>query len=241
RLSPERDPRGLWGGVSARHVLAGSVLFMCLASYLAYVILTSRQTAEPAQISRVQPTTPPAAETPIAMNDTAGRPDEPAAHARPPVLDQRASRPSQRAKSERSVAAKALPSSGAGVPEPAPEEDVTADVMRSGNVVPNLTLKEVKKVYVEIRGGAALNELRSKLVENLNSSGVVAAATNVDDADAALKIVISQTSTSAQLVNARGTVLWPVDGRPRRYSGDLTKVLSEIVNDLLSEIREATK
>ncbi|HSK64785.1 MAG TPA: hypothetical protein VK893_13120, partial [Pyrinomonadaceae bacterium] len=86
RLSPERDPRGLWGGVSARHVLAGSVLFICLASYLAYVTLTSRQTTEPAQISSVQPTTP-ASETPLAMNETAGRSDDPAAQATPPVLD----------------------------------------------------------------------------------------------------------------------------------------------------------
>jgi hypothetical protein len=90
-------------------------------------------------------------------------------------------------------------------------------------VVPNLTLKQVKKIYIEIRGDAMSDELRSNLVESLRSSGVV--VTNADDADAALKIVISQTSTSAQLVNARGKVLW-------RYSG------SDIVKSLLSAIKK---
>ena len=79
----------------------------------------------------------------------------------------------------------------------------------------------------------------------LGSSGVVGATTDADEADAALKIVVSQTSgsqieASALLVNARGTVLWPQAGRgARRYSGETTKVVSEIVKDLLSEIRLA--
>ena len=75
---------------------------------------------------------------------------------------------------------------------------------------------------------------------------MVAATTNTDEADAALKIVVSQTpggpqiEASALLVNARGTVLWPRgDRRARRYSGETTKVVSEIVKDLLSEIRLA--
>ena len=107
------------------------------------------------------------------------------------------------------------------------------DVTRSGNVVANLTLKEVKKIYIEMRGDA--DGLRSDLVESLNSSGLVSATTNADDADAALKIVVSQGEASARLVNARGTLLWPKAG-VRRYSG---KVASEIVRDLLSEIRLA--
>jgi hypothetical protein len=87
-----------------------------------------------------------------------------------------------------------------------------------------------------MRGDAASDQLRRDLVERLGSSGVVSVAINADEADAALKIVVSQTSTSAQLVNARGTVLWPKAGRARRYSGERSKVVSEIVNDLLSEI-----
>jgi hypothetical protein len=122
---------------------------------------------------------------------------------------------------------------------PSGDEEVADDVTRSSNVVANLPLKEVKKIYIDVRGGAALDELRSNLVESLGSSGVVAATTDADAADASLKIVISQTSTSARLVNARGTVLWPKAGGARRYSGETTKVVSQIINDLLSEIRQA--
>jgi len=74
--------------------------------------------------------------------------------------------------------------------------------------------------------------LRNNLVESLNSSGVVT-TTNADEADAALKIVVSQNSVSALLVNARGTVLWP----KHLYSGEPSKVASDIVKDLLSKIK----
>jgi hypothetical protein len=132
-----------------------------------------------------------------------------------PIVEAKATKPGRRAKIERSTAAK----------ETATSEDAT----RSGNVVANLTLKDVKKIYIEIRGDAATDELRSNLVESLNSSGVVSVVTDPDDADAALKIVVSQTSVSAKLVNARGTVLWQKAGQG--------KVGSEIVKDLLSAIR----
>ena len=78
----------------------------------------------------------------------------------------------------------------------------------------------------EIRGDDASGELRSNLVDILNSSGVVTVVTDPDDADAALKIVVLQTRMSATLVNARGTVLWQKAGQG-----------SEIVKDLLSEIK----
>jgi hypothetical protein len=100
------------------------------------------------------------------------------------------------------------------------------DVTRSGNIVADLKLRDVQKIYIEIRGD---DELRNSLYESLNSSGIVAATTNADEADAALKITVSQTGTSAMLVNARGTVLW----------SKTTKVASEIVKDLLSAIRLA--
>jgi len=117
---------------------------------------------------------------------------------------------------------------------------------RSGNVVANLKLSDVKKIYIDIRGASA-NELRSSLGESLGSSGVVAAATNTEDADAALKIIVSETGAgaaqieaSARLVNAHGAVLWPTASRgSRRYSGESSKIVAEIVTDLLSEIRLA--
>jgi hypothetical protein len=174
-------------------LVASLVIIIGLASYLAFVRLRSRQTSEPAQISVVQ-TTPPTQQPSISSS---------------PIAEPSTSQPVRLAKNDRSTAPKLPPTSLDGE-------------TRSGNVVPNLTLKEVKKIYIEIRGDAMSDELRSNLVESLRSSGVV--VTDADDADAALKIVVSQTSTSAQLVNARGTVLW-------RYSG------SDIVKSLLSALK----
>jgi len=215
------DSHSTW--ISVRYVLAGSIVIICLASFLAYVKLRSRQTNAPAQTSVVQ-TTPIGTEAPTPVNNKINEPENVATKATP-----------RRVKRERSSVAE-VPSS-----PPVPNEDVSAEAMRSGNVVPNLRLSEVKKVYVEIRGGEQFGELRSNLIENLRSSGVVAAAENADDADAALKITISQIGSqievSALLVNARGTVLWPRTGGARRYTGEIPKVASEVVKDLLYAIK----
>jgi hypothetical protein len=225
RFSSAHGPRSLLSGarISARHVLAVSMLLVIgLTSYIGYEALTSRQSSGPAQIGSVatppisEPTNPPGKEA-VAKATT----PEPIRIATPKP---------RRVTTNRSAAAE-LPPSG--------DEEVADDVTRSSNVVANLPLKEVKKIYIDVRGGAALDELRSNLVESLGSSGVVAATTDADAADASLKIVISQTSTSARLVNARGTVLWPKAGGARRYSGETTTVVSQIINDLLSEIRQA--
>ena len=161
--------------VSTAAILAASVLVViCLTSYLAYVMLKSRQTNEVAQITVVQPAPP--GPTPVV----------PASN--PPITNQ----PTPKKRS---------------TPAKKPNEDA-GDTLRSGNnAAPNLKLSEVKKIYIEIRGDAASNDLRANLVESLNSSGLVTTA-SADEADAALKIVVSQTGTSAQLVNARGTLLW---------------------------------
>src|SRR6185369_16498074 len=149
RVRPGHDPnaRSMWSGA----ILVASVLVViCLTSYLAYVMLWSRQTNEVAQTSVVQPI--PSGPTPIAQAIN------------PPVT----TNPTPK---RRSTSAKA------------PKEDV-GDAVRSGVTVPNLKLSEVKKIYIEIRGDASLNELR----ETLNSSGIVTATTNAEEADAALKI-----------------------------------------------------
>jgi hypothetical protein len=194
----------------ARYILVGSALVICLASLLVYVRLKSRPTIGPAQINIAQTTTTPVVPQPSVPEKAAVKPAEP--------------KPPRRPRTERSTTAKVTSSPDTSQPR---DEDV--DVTRSAAVVPNLKLSEVKKVYVEIRGNA---ELRTKIVESLGSTGVVA-PTNADEADAALKIVISQTSTSAQLVNARGTILWR---STRHYSGESGKVVSEIVKDLLTKI-----
>jgi hypothetical protein len=249
RLSRERGPtsRSLWGGasISARHILVASVVVICLTGYLGYVRLRSRQTIGPAQSSNVA-TTPPDQD-----RSTSGSPSGEAGN--PPTNETAArvndsnngpqripSRPAQRAKGNRSTVAKA-PQARRILPGPdstplARDEDVA---VRSGRVVPNLKLGEVKKVYIEMRGEAASDELRSNLAESLDSSGVVTAA-SADEADASLKILVSQIEVSAVLVNAQGRVLWPKAGRgTRRYAGETTEVLSKVVKDLLSEIRLA--
>lgn len=205
--------------ILGRHILAGSLAVICLASLLAYLGLRSRPTSGPAQTNIVQ-TTPHSEE----INT-------------PSPQASIASQPAQHPKRNRSTTAKANPSPGASAPAPVRDEDVAADLTRGENAVPNLKLGEVKKVYIEIRGEAASDELRRNLIERLNSSGVLAAVPGADDADAALKIVVSQRSTSAQLVNARGSILWPKAGGARHYSGEPTKVASEIIKDLLSQIR----
>jgi hypothetical protein len=217
RLSRKQGPRILRGGarIPARLIVVVSVVVICLMSYLAYERLRSRQTSGPAQTASIQPT--PVVQEPSSSPSAV------------PELDQSASQPVRRAKSERAPAVKLPSASGA---DAARDEDVEVDAMRSGSVVPNLTLREVKKIYIEIRGDATFNELRSNLIESLRSSGVVTVATDADEADAALKIVVSQTSTSARLVNARGVVLWS-----KAYSREATKDVSEIVKDLLSNIR----
>ena len=223
-LNAEHGSGNLWDGaaISGRQILVAGVVLVCLAGFLVYVRLRSRQPNGPAQVSAVQQTTSPF-------------PTSTAAPINPPVKaigsePSRTPSPPPRPKNNRSTTVK-LASSPKTVSQPS-DEDAAGDVVRSGVVVPNLKLSEVKKVYIELRGDSASDELRSKLVESLGSSAVVTATTNADDADAALKIVISKTSTSAQLVNARGNVLWR-----NTYSGDSTKVQSQILNDLLSEIR----
>ena len=252
------NSRSLWDDVrigtriSARHILVISVVVICVASYLAYVRLRSQLTSEPAQISSVQ-TTPVGQDRPIpgSPGGEASSPQNtgaPAAHAddRTSGLERTATQPARPA-SERTTVAK-VPAAQ-DIPSQTGEDEVAVDVTRSGDVVANLRLGEVKKVYVEMRG-AAFDELRRDVVESLGSSDVVA-STGADEADASLKIVVRQTSAasdmqgrpqieaSARLVNARGVVLWPKAGGGSRYSGETTKVLSEIVKDLLSEIRVA--
>jgi len=233
RLSSEQDPnaRSLWSGARIPALVA-SIVVICLMSYLAYVRLTSRRTSESGQTSVAQ-MTPPGTEAPSAVNDRINKSDKAAANAR----EQTSPQPQRKVKSDRSLAAKAPATSNTS-----PDEDVAA-AMRSGGVVGNLTLREVKTVYIDIRG-VAFNELRSNLIESLSSSGVIAVATDADDADAALKIVVSQSGSlieaSALLVNANGTVLWSKGGRgTRSYSGETSKVTSEIVKDLLAAIRLA--
>jgi hypothetical protein len=239
RLTRERGPGVLWSGagIPARHIpVVSAVVVICLTGLLAFVLLRSRQTNESEQTS-VALATPAGQDRSIASSPVPEAANPPSAtQASSP--DQSSSQPARRVESDRSTAVK-VPSSPTVAASPQARDQ---DVTRSGELLANLTLGEVKKIYIEIRGDGAFNEFRNKVSESLGSSGVVTAATNVDEADAALKIVVSQSGTqieaSALLVNARGTVLWRGN---QRYSGETTKVISEIVRDLRSAIQKETR
>jgi hypothetical protein len=251
RLTLDQGHR-VWSGarIPARYVIAGSVLVILLTSYLGYVTLKSRETSGPAQTSTVQ--SAPLGQAPSVPGSSGVEAANPQGAESPTQVkrngpDRAATPTARRLGGDRSAAVKAPAES---VSPPAREEDVADDVTRSGALVANLKLGEVKKIYVDIRGEAS-DDLRRNLVESLGTSGLVAATISADDADAALKIVVTQTNggtnpggpqieASAQLVNARGAVLWPKSGRStHRYSGEISKVVSDILKDLLAEIRLA--
>ena len=240
RLSSKQrrqDSRSLWGGaMPARAILIiSAVVIFSLAGYLAYVRLRSQPTSAPEQISGLQsaPAGPAGPEQSIPSRPSG---DEVVTPTIQPL----------RPRSDRSTAAAKEPrmvdrSPGENVPAQTDEEDVV-DATRSGVVVPNLKLSEVKKIYIDVRGAAASDEVRRSLLESFGANNLVTPTTNADEADASLRIVVSQRESeieaTVRLVNARGVVLWPRTGqRTHRYSGERTKVFSDIVRDLLSEIR----
>ncbi|MET0648271.1 MAG: hypothetical protein ABW208_16785 [Pyrinomonadaceae bacterium] len=131
-----------------------------------------------------------------------------------------------------------------------------------------VALGEVRRIYLEMSGDGPLDELRRELFAALNSSGLVIAAANTDEADAALKVSVTQTriavkapltagsgathgdavspvetrvEVSVRLVNAVGGVLWPRAGvgRGRRYSGVAAQIAPGVVRDLLAEVKAA--
>lgn len=140
-----------------------------------------------------------------------------------------------------------------------------SELTRSDDQRPKgVALGEVRKVYLELSGAGPLDELRRRLSVELNSSGLVIAATNTDEADAALKVSVARTrpsvknppsagsvappeeietrvEVSVRLVNAVGEVLWPRTGagRGRRYAGVAAQVAPGVVEELLAEIRAA--
>ncbi len=136
-----------------------------------------------------------------------------------------------------------------------------SEITRSGDPrTKGVALGEVRKVYLELSGDGPLDELRRKLSAELNSSGLVIAAANTDEADAALKVSVARTrlsvknppsagsaappeeretrvEVSVRLVNAVGEVLWPRRGR--RFAGVAAQVAPGVVGELLAEIRAA--
>jgi hypothetical protein len=239
RFNPEqRQADG--GGLSGVRVPALIVTVMALlsyASYLAYVSFRSPSTSEPAQVSSVQPPPPPKTvdqpattvdQSPKTVNNNTNETEQPAP------------KPA-RSKNRPGPAPAAVDRSPRESIAAQPVEENADDATRSGVAVPNLKLSEVRKIYIDMRGDAASDVLRDDLIKSFGATNVVSATTNAEEADASLKIVVSRRDSkieaTARLVNARGTVLWPKSGRgTRRYAGETSKVISEMIKDLISEI-----
>jgi hypothetical protein len=231
RLRPEQRRKGstgLWGEVRipALATVVVGVLVICVVSYVAYVRLRSPVAGGPAPTSDVAreaaPTSPQGAAPVAQANDRVNEPVPAAIQPAPPIR-------------ERSSAPKA-PVVSKDVPAQTGDQEIAEDATRSGNVIANLKLGQVKKIYIEIRGDGELNDLRRNVIESFSGGDIRVASAG--EADASLKIVVSKDGASARLVNARGVVLWSKSG-VRRSSGETTRVTSDLVNDLLTEIRAA--
>ena len=230
RFNPKQrqvDGRGL-SGVKVPALIVTVMALLSYASYLAYVNIRSPSASAPAQVSSVQPLpSPKTVDQPAStINNNTSEPRQPA-----PKPSRSENRPSP-APVDRSPRERIATQ---------PVDENADDATRSGVAVPNLKLSEVRKIYIDLRGDAASDVLRDDLVKSFGSGNVVSATTNADEADASLKIVVSrrdsQIEATARLVNARGTILWPKSGRgTRRYAGETSKVVSELIKDLISEI-----
>ena len=264
--------------LSPGQALACGAALVCVLAYLGYLGLRPSLPQEPTQARSEPVSAPPERSSPAQDREVAGRsaigtvdenrslqhlPTEgrgaaPAAKSRRPV--RQAPTQGQAATEGATVAGTSLDGHDArddATPVGAGEE---TEVTRSGDPrLKGVALGEMRNVYLEMSGDGPLDELRSRLFAELNSSGLVIVTANTDEADAALKISVTQTraavkapptagsaaevrvEVSVRLVNAVGEVLWPRAGvgRGRRYSGVAAQVALGVVRDLLTEVRAA--
>jgi hypothetical protein len=253
---------GLMGaGFTARRALALGVALVCVLGYLGYLTLKPGPTRRPPAVSGAP--APPdqgslasgGAESAAGVGgqaDVTPAAPEAAKGGERPALATKSKRPAPRTLSPRrptegevnvgrtSIAEN---NSNGGADEAGAAEE--SGVTRSGGPnVRGLALGEMRKVFLDVRGEGALDELRGELIRGLSSSGVLVVAANAEEADAALKISVARAAgpgveVTARLVNARGEVVWPRAARGSRYSGAAAKVLPELLRDLLTEAKAA--
>ena len=280
-----RAPLGF--GLSPGIALACGAILLCGLAYLGYLGLRPNPPQETARGRDESAPSPSERSAPVQESEAAGgsgalKVDEkrplqtlpaggqgaaPAAKSRRPV---RQATTQGRADAEgASVAGTSLDgreAQGDAAPDGASEE---AEATRNGDPRQRgVALGEVRKIYLEMSGDGPLDELRGRLFAELNSSGLVIAAANTDEADAALKVSVAQTrvavktpstagsgaapvdavppvetrvEVSVRLVNAVGGVLWPRAGvgRGRRYAGIAAQIAPGVIRDLLAEVSAA--
>ena len=111
------------------------------------------------------------------------------------------------------------------------------------------SLLAVKKVHVEPFGDDSIGkQFRDQLTAALRANRRFTLTVNRDEADAVLKGKITttrpeQVSATVRLVNAKGAVLWPINGpvTGKQYQGPVATVTSQIARDLLADMEKAER
>jgi hypothetical protein len=143
-------------------------------------------------------------------------------------------------------------------PRPAPREEIllppdpgvlTEETRGLKLATDDKELIAVKKVHVDPPGsGSEADELRRELITKLRAGQRLVITDNRNDADAVLKSRMTgarngQISLTVRLINAGGTVVWPVKGplTGRQYQGSVGVIADQIVRDILSDIQKAER
>jgi hypothetical protein len=111
------------------------------------------------------------------------------------------------------------------------------------------SLLAVKKVHVDPFGDDSIGkQFRDQLTSALRANRRFTLTVNRDEADAVLKGKITttrpeQVSATVRLVNAKGVVLWPINGpgAGKQYQGPVATVTSQIARDLLADMDKAER
>jgi hypothetical protein len=147
-----------------------------------------------------------------------------------------------------------------GVKNPT-DSDATRSVEQNAGPT---ALGKVRKVFIDVVGDASLCERTARLLAgSLRESQRLTPTDVKDDADAAFKIKISESSltrvnpsnkvlrdsdpseslvtVSVRLVNEGGEVIWPArgNGHERTYTGKVKDVTKRIASDLLTDVRKS--
>jgi hypothetical protein len=111
------------------------------------------------------------------------------------------------------------------------------------------SLLAVKKVHVDPFGDDSIGkQFHDQLTSALRANRRFSLTANREEADAVLKGKITttppeQVSATVRLVNAKGAVLWPINGHGagRQYQGPVATVTSQIARDLLADMDKAER
>jgi Lipopolysaccharide-assembly len=134
--------------------------------------------------------------------------------------------------------------------EPQPETGVVDSTIRGKRLaLDGASLPAVKKVHVDPFGDDSIGkQFRDQLTSALRANRRFTLTVNRDEADAVLKGKMTttrpeQVSVTVRLVNAKGVVLWPINGpgAGKQYQGPVATVTSRIARDLLADMDKAER